>query len=282
MNDPIPQWIYARFIRLYPRHFRDEFGEEMMAVFSEAVTEAAEGGIIPLATVCLRELRDLPLSLVRQHLLDRKGKESLAVPDQTNRPVGWALGFRWVLASMVGVALGLAVTMAIVLAVHTLVGGMAEDRVPGRLFLSIGIGLMQWLVLRRRLRHAGWWVLASIAGWTASDALAWRMFWLIRDTLGVAANYEFLAFLQRLSIGTSLGLLQWLLLRRQFSPSGWWVMANVVGLAVASLPLGKDLPSGLADAIAISVVTPALSGLVLVWLLRHSPSNACDSGPVAA
>jgi len=124
------------------------------------------------------------------------------------------------------------------------------------------------------MRGAGWWVLASIAGWTAGDALAWRMFWLIRDTLGVAADYEFLAFLQALSIGTSLGVLQWLVLRRQFSQSGWWVMANVVGLSIACVPVGKSLPSGLADAVSISVVTPALSGLVLVWLLRHSPSNA--------
>lgn len=199
-----------------------------------------------------------------------------------NASLEWALGLQWVLASIAGVALGVAVTMGIVQVVHSLVGGTAEDKVPFVLLLSMGIGLMQWLVLRRRVRGAGWWVLASIAGWTAGDALAWRMYWLIRDTLGVAANYEFLAFLQALSIGTSLGVLQWLLLRRQFPQSGWWVMANVVGLSVASLPIGKSLPSGLADAISISVVTPALSGLVLVWLLRHSPSNASGSTPVVA
>ena len=254
----------------------------MKTVFAAAVREAAEEGIISLAAVCLRESRDLPLSLIHQHLLDRKRKESLAVPNQTNRSVGWALGGQWVLASIVGVALGLAVAMLVVLVVHNLVGGMAEDRVPFLLFLSIGVGSMQWLVLRRPMRRAGWWVLASIAGWTAGDALAWRMYWLIRDTLRMAANYEFLAFIQMLSVGTSLGVLQWLVLRRQFSQSGWWVMANIVGLSVASLPLGKGLPTGLADAISISVVTPALSGLVLVWLLRHSPPNASGWGSIAA
>ncbi|MEP7137673.1 MAG: hypothetical protein ABI904_22335 [Chloroflexota bacterium] len=34
-------------------------------------------------------------------------------------------------------------------------------------FLSMGlaIGIAQWLLLRRRLSHAGWWIAANVAGW---------------------------------------------------------------------------------------------------------------------
>ena len=34
-------------------------------------------------------------------------------------------------------------------------------------FLSLGlaIGITQWLLLRRRLSHAGWWIAATVAGW---------------------------------------------------------------------------------------------------------------------
>jgi len=34
-------------------------------------------------------------------------------------------------------------------------------------FLSMGlaIGIAQWLLLRRRLSHAGWWIAASVVGW---------------------------------------------------------------------------------------------------------------------
>lgn len=34
-------------------------------------------------------------------------------------------------------------------------------------FLSLGlaIGIVQWLLLRRRLSHAGWWIAANVVGW---------------------------------------------------------------------------------------------------------------------
>ena len=39
-------------------------------------------------------------------------------------------------------------------------------------FLSLGlaIGIVQWLLLRRRLSHAGWWIAANVLGW---GLLAW-------------------------------------------------------------------------------------------------------------
>ncbi len=33
------------------------------------------------------------------------------------------------------------------------------------------VGILQWLVLRRRVRRAGWWVLASIASWVIGERL---------------------------------------------------------------------------------------------------------------
>jgi hypothetical protein len=59
--------FYRLLIRLYPRHFRDEFAEEMTAVFSEAITEAAQTTGLNLLLFCWRELRDYPFSLLRQH-----------------------------------------------------------------------------------------------------------------------------------------------------------------------------------------------------------------------
>jgi hypothetical protein len=59
--------LYALLLRLYPRGFRAEFGEEMQAIFSDAVAEAARGGVGPLVRVCLREFRDLPGALIREY-----------------------------------------------------------------------------------------------------------------------------------------------------------------------------------------------------------------------
>lgn len=43
----------------------------------------------------------------------------------------------------------------------------AEDALRGIGFVSVGVvtGLVQWLVLRRRVPRAGWWILANALGW---------------------------------------------------------------------------------------------------------------------
>ncbi len=64
------RWIvrlYAGLLRLYPGAFRAEFGEEMLAVFADAVREAAACGGMSLAGVCLRELSDWPVNVLLEH-----------------------------------------------------------------------------------------------------------------------------------------------------------------------------------------------------------------------
>jgi len=80
MKIPIPQItrVYGRCIRLYPKHFGEEFGEEMQQVFADAVAEAAERGGLPLILVCLRELRDLPVIALREHWSGLRDEQDLA------------------------------------------------------------------------------------------------------------------------------------------------------------------------------------------------------------
>lgn len=59
--------LYTWLLKLYPPRFRAEFGEEMRAVFAEAAAEARRTGMASIAVVCLRELKDLPTSLLREH-----------------------------------------------------------------------------------------------------------------------------------------------------------------------------------------------------------------------
>jgi hypothetical protein len=59
--------LYTMALRLYPPSFRTSFEEEMRVVFAEAVAEAAAYGRMALLAVCLRELKDWPESLLREH-----------------------------------------------------------------------------------------------------------------------------------------------------------------------------------------------------------------------
>ncbi len=63
------------FTALYPRAFRDEFGEEMRDVLEQSFLDAANRGALAVCWVGLRELVDLPANLLREYLrqVGRKG-----------------------------------------------------------------------------------------------------------------------------------------------------------------------------------------------------------------
>ena len=69
---------YDVLLRLYPRRFREEFGEELQSTFAEAMAEAAGRGGWALAAVCWRELRDWPIALLNEHWTYLKHKRRRA------------------------------------------------------------------------------------------------------------------------------------------------------------------------------------------------------------
>ncbi len=70
--------LYALVLRLFPSHFYAEFGEEMTAVFTQALIESKENSPWVLVSISWRELRDLPLALLREHLLKPREKTTMA------------------------------------------------------------------------------------------------------------------------------------------------------------------------------------------------------------
>lgn len=61
--------VYDGLLRLYPRHFRDTFAVEMRDVFAQAVDEASPFRLVEL---CRREMVEMPMSLIREHLYERQ------------------------------------------------------------------------------------------------------------------------------------------------------------------------------------------------------------------
>ena len=82
--------IYHYLLRLYPAEFLAEFGQEMEAVFSEAITEAHEKGFGSVLILFLRELRDLPSSLWRELRRRRQDhKQTFALANGIDGPGQW-------------------------------------------------------------------------------------------------------------------------------------------------------------------------------------------------
>jgi len=182
--------------------------------------------------------------------------------------VGWGFWLQWVLASTVGMFVGFFMGFLSAALTYDVLG----DRIAFSLFgivLGIGVGVLQWLVLRRRVSGAVWWVLASAAGGLGILQAGFE---------GLSYSLSFGALLSFTGIvalgGAVTGTLQWLVLRGQFSRAGWWVLASTVGWGLGGSVLGA-FPWGVGDTdarvalVVTAAVLGAVTGGVLVWLLRQ-------------
>ena len=174
--------------------------------------------------------------------------------------VSWRLSLWWMLASILGWSLA----SPLGLTGDILVNGSIAVATGG-----IGTGILQWLLLRRLISRAGWWVLASSVG----IILAGTTGCLVALIAGIDAGW-----VVGVSVyGTVLGVLQSLVLRRLVMGSNWWVLGSTTGWIMAGLVFGLvssildpsgRMPPVVAWAI-FGVLYGVITGPVLVWLLLH-------------
>lgn len=77
---PFTLSVYRQLLKLYPASFRAAFADDMQTVFSMAVTDAVRKDDIALFIVIGRELRDLPLSVLREHQRVRGRRPRIVQP----------------------------------------------------------------------------------------------------------------------------------------------------------------------------------------------------------
>ena len=80
------------------------------------------------------------------------------------------------------------------------------------------LGSAQQRYLRRLTLPADWWVLASTVGGAMGGAVASL---IVDDAMIFAVLF--------VVSGASVGIAQWLVLRRQVAQAGWWVLASTLG-----------------------------------------------------
>ncbi len=160
----------------------------------------------------------------------------------------WALLFYWMMATTSGWLFGWLLWPPIALVVA-----------------GVTAGLVQCLVLFRRIPRAWRWILATAIGWITGLAIV-----LVVIPAGMGA-------LSGLVVGTVAGLAQWVLLRREIRWAGWWIpmsaVAWSVGLSLAPSPEAVLLPRVVLSGTMASVIT----GITLELLLRH-PRPAVEAG----
>lgn len=183
---------------------------------------------------------------------------------------GLRLWLWWVLANALGFSFGtlLAVvsTDAFLLAVPETTGSLVRGVLHGGV-----LGLAQWLIVRRRLPAARWWILATMV---SSSMIAF---------MGLAAV---------VLGGLALGLAQWLVLRRHVAHAGSWILASLMAWLIGwnvGGNLGYDLfnlvvadqttystiefaiPSAIGNAVG-GAIYGAITGVILTRLVGTAAS----------
>jgi hypothetical protein len=119
--------------------------------------------------------------------------------EQKTLPFDWALWFQWLMATSIAWVLG-------------------RFLLPNLAFIVIGLalGILQWIILKRSLQNAWWWILATTLGW------------MLGSVIIMFALPEGMDFTAGVILGTTTGLAQWLILRREVYWSAWWIVINIV------------------------------------------------------
>jgi hypothetical protein len=168
-------------------------------------------------------------------------------------PPGCGLWFGWLLASILGTLLG------------WILGWRASFLVPGgvsTLVLGMTMGLvlgsMQALILRGHIKGSGQWVLASALGWAGGFLIG------VEGAQWFGLSDVFFGLVVGMVTGVSLGLFQWLILRRQVPNAGWWVPANIFAWTSSLLYYRPGITGAGAF---YGILSGLVTGTVLLWLL---------------
>ena len=196
---------------------------------------------------------------------------------------GWGFWLGWVVASTLGWLVGFIIAFFLLAIVGGIVGEDTGMNVLGLILgafifgASLGsmVGILQWLVLRRCVSGAGWWVLASAAAGYGTLQAGFMPFSTSLQSFGV-----YLSWTRVVALGGAVtGTLQWLVLRGQVSRAGWWVLASTVGWGLGAtvaraFPWGVDMGDAVGALVVTGAILGALTGGALVWLLRQPAKEA--------
>lgn len=264
--------LYSAMIRLYPISFRQEFGAEMVAVFSESIVEAEGENKRHLFATILREIRDLPFTLLREHWRNFSNSEPNLMT--IIRKPTWFFYPAWIILTALCVTVAFPIYFVINQVVETLIGDVFfEDQLFSYIFVptaGILMGLAQYVLLRTYLPRMGWWVLATAGGWSLGLVLmSIVIFRALTYFLGDEAIYASWAIpLALILMGLSIGFGQWLLLRRRLPRAGWWIAANALGWGLLGVMATGDAMDelwllGMAMGLAPACVTAATLAMLM-------------------
>ena len=183
---------------------------------------------------------------------------------------------QWAFLTIVGLVAGLALALPLGVPIFAVVGAMAGTPVVLGI-VGLCLGTAQWPVIRRHFPASGLWIVVSALGMaiglTAGVVLVEQ---IGRSLVGGPVNFRMIGTAGRaVSFGTigivggaSLGLAQWLVLRRQVRGGRAWISVN-------AWSLGGGLLCGSILADALAVRSGSLASAAILLLTGSAIAGAC-------
>lgn len=186
-----------------------------------------------------------------------------------NQTVSWRFWGKWVLATFLGLIVGMIVFIAV-----GIVAGEALDRLPEFVFgvvigtiFGLAFGVAQWRILRQQLQPITAWIWATFIGFVVGSIIIFGLMDGGNPDTSVATKLG-----HGVVLGTTLGIGQWSAIRSRLNQAGIWVMisigawviAEIVGMGLSAIA-GSPL-----DLLGLFLVGGCLPGIGMMWLLNQA------------
>ena len=203
-------------------------------------------------------------------MAEQNGERS-AQPGGNAQALDWGLLLWWVAAGVVGWAAGWGLAWS---EIKLWSVDLAAAEYGGVVVGVTVAGVLQWLVLRQRMARAAWWIVASLVSGVVAGGVIFGVGGESGFTAEVARDLDVGWVVEAGLYGAVVGVLQWVVLRGQVALSGLWVLASTVGWIVGDPVCSSLMDFGTLSWVGFGAVYGAITGIVLVWLLRQPATVA--------
>jgi hypothetical protein len=182
----------------------------------------------------------------------------------------WFHWLSWVVLNTVAVAFGYALASPVASAGQS-VGLQVTDRTITMVMivlLGLALAFAQWLLVRRQIDRAAIWLPVTFLGWAAPIFLVGAIF------PPTEANQRMQIGAILISIGLTMGIAQYFVLRARKAHSAWWIPASALGWIILAITLPIPIPAEV-DMLRIGAVPAMITGIAFALVVAvEAPIDA--------
>jgi len=188
----------------------------------------------------------------------------------------------WTLWSLGIIPVAYMVSLIVVLLVHGAFGFSQMDggtylsqtvmQIAGGAVIGLGTGLYQRSLLKKVFKVSLSWIYTLIIGFAVTELIVCIILWQLgmnRYELRFIESNPLPEALIFACAGLIIGLSQWVILRRYFSGSIYWVFASTVGWGVCVLITQISMLAFFVGALLYGLIT----GATLMWVLKRKEED---------